>query len=357
METVDAGRGAVTVEVSANYNPNNPAPLLILLHGRAWSGQSMENYFDFSAEANQRGYIYCYPNGMASFTGIRYWNATDACCCQGFPFTTCSDDVGYLTQLIAVLQDTYNIQPDSVHLVGHSNGAFMAHRMACEKSELLASIVTVSGMNWSDPALCNPTEPMPVLQVHGEADLIILYNGGVLGVGVYPSAQETCQQWASLNGCDPIGQILAPLDLNSSASGAETEVLRWASGCSPNSPVELWSMGQSGHLPNFNDLFRTMVFDFMASHAGPPTSFIRGDTNGDAALDLADVIQVLQFLFNGGPIDCIETGNSNSDGSLDLSDAIFMLLHLFSSGIPPGDPHPLCGNGPVLIECATGSCP
>jgi len=316
----------------------------------------MEGLFGLTNEANNRGYIYCYPDGLASLTGIRYWNATDACCCQGFPFTSCEDDVGYLTDLIALLQSTYSIDPTRIHLIGHSNGGFMSHRMACERADLITSIITVSGMTWSDPSNCSPTEPVPVLHVHGTIDPIIFYGGGFLGAGVYPSAQESCETWAALNGCSASPVSLPPLDITS-ASGAETDVLRWQDGCNGQGVVELWSMGGTGHLPNFNDTWRAMVFDFMESSSSPPESFIRGDMNGDQSIDISDVISGLQYLFGGGSLGCLETANCNSDGSLDLSDAVYLLLNLFSGGTPPGAPHPDCGTGPVFIECQTDNCP
>ena len=356
IESVDAGRGAVTVQVSDNYVPGEAAPLLLLLHGRAWDGDSMEGLFELTQEANNRGYIYCYPDGLATFTGVRYWNATNACCCEGFPFTSCEDDVGYLTNLVAVLAGTYSIDPMRIHLIGHSNGGFMAHRMACERSDLITSIISVSGMTWSDPANCNPTEPVPVLQVHGTIDPIIFYGGGILGAGVYPSAQDTCETWASLNGCSTTPTTLANLDLTS-ASGAETEVLRWGDNCSGQGTVELWSMSGTGHLPNFNNTWRTMIFDFMEIAAVPPVLFTRGDSNGDQSINISDVVTTLNYLFGGGPLDCLEAANSNGDGSLDLSDGIYLLLHLFAGGTAPPAPHPDCGQGPTLIDCASTLCP
>ena len=356
FESVDAGRGAVTVQVSDNYIAGTPAPLVILLHGRAWDGDSMEGLFGLTNEANNRGYIYCYPDGLATFTGVRYWNATNACCCQGFPFTSCEDDVGYLTDLITVLQNTYAIDSDRIHLIGHSNGGFMSHRMACERADLITSIISVSGMTWSDPANCNPSEPVPVLQVHGTLDPIILYGGGILGAGVYPSATATCETWANLNGCSTTGVSLPTLDLTS-ASGSETEVVRWENGCNPPGMVELWSMGGTGHLPNFNDTWRSMVFDFMENSAASPTAFIRGDINGDQSINISDVISGLQYLFGGGSLTCLDAANTNSDNSLDLSDAVYLLIHLFSGGAPPGFPHPSCGTGPILTDCQIGTCP
>ncbi|NCF55921.1 MAG: hypothetical protein GWP41_06600, partial [Planctomycetia bacterium] len=183
------------------------------------------------------------------------------------------------------------------------------------------------------------------------------YGGGILGAGVYPSAQETCESWAAINGCNSSPQIMPSIDINASVSGAETDVLRWDSACTDDASVELWSVSLSGHLPNFNSNFVTGVFDHMENSASSPENFIRGDANEDLSINLADAVQILQYLFGGQAISCLESANANSDASLDLSDAVYLLLHLFSSGAAPGAPHPACGTALVSVGCISGSCP
>jgi hypothetical protein len=91
----------------------------------------------------------------------------------------------------------------------------------------------------------------------------------------------------------------------------------------------------------------------------PATAFIRGDANGDGAVDLADSLAVLFHLFEGGAEVCLEAANGNDDALVDLSDAVHILEHLFRSGpsIPP--PWPDCGTDPGLasLGCDRSSCP
>lgn len=64
-------------------------------------------------------------------------------------------------------------------------------------------------------------------------------------------------------------------------------------------------------------------------NAGVP--FLRGDANVDGAVDLGDVVRVLDFLFQGGlQLTCPDSGDSNDDGSLDLGDVVTLLNQLFS---------------------------
>jgi len=66
--------------------------------------------------------------------------------------------------------------------------------------------------------------------------------------------------------------------------------------------------------------------------------FRRGDSNGDGAVDLADAISILNYLFAGGTTDCLDANDSNDDGTVDISDAVFLLLYLFAGGDQPPPP-------------------
>lgn len=88
--------------------------------------------------------------------------------------------------------------------------------------------------------------------------------------------------------------------------------------------------------------------------------FIRGDTNADAMLDIADPVATLAHLFSGGPMDCRDAADANDDGGLDISDAVSLLAHLFGTGAPPPEPSATCGLDPTpdTLGCAEVSgCP
>lgn len=79
--------------------------------------------------------------------------------------------------------------------------------------------------------------------------------------------------------------------------------------------------------------------------------FIRGDANGDGAVDIGDPIAVLGVLFQGDPLGtCMVALDGNGDSALDIADAIYLLSFLFAGGPPPPAPFPAPGGGP--FECA-----
>jgi mono/diheme cytochrome c family protein len=66
----------------------------------------------------------------------------------------------------------------------------------------------------------------------------------------------------------------------------------------------------------------------------PP--FRRGDSNNDGAIELADAVFVLNYLFFAGPAPvCRAIADADADGHLNLTDAVFLLRHLFGGGTEP----------------------
>ncbi len=259
------GDRPVTPYVPSSYDPSKPAPLVIVLHGYGVSGALQELLFQFKARAEKYGFIYLYPNGTVDSSGKRFWNATDACCDFG---NTGVDDSAYIEGLIDEAKSVYNIDPKRVYLVGHSNGAFMAYRMACDHADTIAAAVSLAGAMYSDVSKCKPSGPVSILQVHGTDDKEVLYDGGGIGgadAGVsYPGAKTSVADWAKFDGCSSTPTTGTPLDVTS-APGAETSVETYE-GCNKGSVAELWTMQGEGHIPNITDAWRDDVIQFLLAH-------------------------------------------------------------------------------------------
>ena len=61
------------------------------------------------------------------------------------------DDSAYLSALIDQIKGTYAVDARRVYLVGHSNGGYMAYRMACDHADQLTAIVSLAGSTWQRP--------------------------------------------------------------------------------------------------------------------------------------------------------------------------------------------------------------
>jgi polyhydroxybutyrate depolymerase len=161
--------------------------------------------------------------------------------------------------------------------MGHSNGGFMSHRLACDRAQRIAAIVSLAGAQWDDPTRCAPVEPVSVLEIHGDADTTIRYGGGstanadagIVG-GTYPSAHTTVATWAQKNGCTgALADTGQTLDVDALLPGNETKVETYG-GCPASIDVQLWTIQGGIHEPNLNrPAFGQMVWGFMSAHARP----------------------------------------------------------------------------------------
>jgi polyhydroxybutyrate depolymerase len=263
---VQIGDRLIPVHVPASYRSDRPAPLVIALHGYTSNGARFESYLTLAPESDRRGFLYATPDGVTDRRADRFWNGTDACC--DF-YQSGVDDSGFLSSLIAKIQVSYRVDPRRVYLVGHSNGAFMAFRMACEHADQIAAIATLNGASWQDASRCRPSSPVSVLGIHGTADETIAFAGGTIANTAYPSAARTAADWIGFNRCSAGGTEAPPLDLVTDLPGAETSVTRYTAGCAGGSTVHTWTIDGGRHVPSLGPAFAPAVADFLLSQAKP----------------------------------------------------------------------------------------
>jgi polyhydroxybutyrate depolymerase len=254
--TVEIGGRQVTVHVPDTYDPARPAPLVILLHGYGSDAREQEAYFRLTPESDRRGFVYVVPNGSVNDQGRHFWNATDACCAFAGPQP---DDSRYLSELISTIQGAY--RTDRVYLAGHSNGGFMALRMACDHAGQVTAVASLNGAAWTDAAKCRPSEPVSVLAIHSTDDRLVTFDGGALESAGYPSAAATLAQWRDHNGCAGAGREDPALDLVPGLPGAETTVRGTA--CAGQSEVRAWTINGGSHIPMFGPGFAPAMMDFL----------------------------------------------------------------------------------------------
>jgi len=244
------------LKVPAGYDGKQPIPLIVLLHGYTSNGANHAAYFGLTDEADKAGFLLAYPDGTRDRLGNRFWNATDACC--DF-FRSGVDDVGYLDAVIGEISAKYPVDPARVFVVGHSNGAFMAHRYACDRAAKVAAIVTLAGMQWKDQGHCGARSPTGPGVSPG-------MPGGATPEGAYPGAVETVDDWAAKEGCTGALTVTGrKLDLDRTIPGNETDEAAWT-GCPAGAAVTLWTIEGGGHVPAFNEHWAESIWAFLAAH-------------------------------------------------------------------------------------------
>ncbi|MFW9770390.1 MAG: dockerin type I domain-containing protein, partial [Candidatus Thorarchaeota archaeon] len=67
-------------------------------------------------------------------------------------------------------------------------------------------------------------------------------------------------------------------------------------------------------------------------------AFLRGDSNSDGNVDVADVTFLITYVFRGGPAPALEeAADCNNDQTLDISDALYLVNFIFRGGPPPAN--------------------
>jgi polyhydroxybutyrate depolymerase len=265
--TVFGGDRPATLEVPSSYDPATPTPLVLVLHGYYTDPDYIEPYLKMTTFAEDRGVLVIAPDGRLNPGGNYFWNASDACCDL---YDEGGDDVAYLTGLVEDIRAAYNVDPDRIFAIGHSNGGFMALRLACEHPEIFAAVISQAG---AAPDGCAPSVPVSVLQVHGDMDPTIQYAGGMLtqnnGAQVaYGSAATTVSTCAAANGCDATTADLPPVDLLGT-DGAETASAHHT-GCPAGIDAELWTAPDSGHVLLFSNVtVPTVWWTWLSAHPRP----------------------------------------------------------------------------------------
>jgi poly(3-hydroxybutyrate) depolymerase len=106
-----------------------------------------------------------------------------------------------------------------------------------------------------------------VLQIHGDRDPIVKFDGGHLFADDrrprYPSAQKSLADWAKFDACSGEATSTRELDLNPRLPGAETVVWSY-SGCSGRH-VQLWKIAGGDHTAGLNRYGLKAVLDFIAA--------------------------------------------------------------------------------------------
>lgn len=264
--TLDLDGRPFRLHVPSGYDAATKAPLVVILHGYTSSGAEQEDYFQLTAESDRRGFLYAIPDGTVDQEKNQFWNATKACC--DF-YSTGVDDSRYLTRLLDTVAEKYSVDPTRVYFVGHSNGGFMALRMACEHADRVTAVVSLAGAATDAPATCKPARPVSVLQIHGTADRTIFYEGAT-SPRPYPSAKGTVDMWRQLDGCAEKPDTSAPpIDLESALDGPETTVTSYHEGCRDGTRAELWSIQDASHIPTLTPGFATAVVDFLLARVSP----------------------------------------------------------------------------------------
>lgn len=205
------------------------APLVFVLHGYGGIAASM-TWTQMSTAADQYGFAVVYPQALEE-DGTPRW--------QSGRSTDTSIDVDYLTALAQFLQSELSLSTEHTFVTGISNGGDMSYRLACEGSDVFKAAAPVAGCMFEllrDS--CSPADPPPILEIHGTADGITLWDGDpdyADGLEPYLGTLDVIDFWQQQNDCTPTSTETLP-DTDTT-DGSTVEVIKCTGGTNGN---EVW---------------------------------------------------------------------------------------------------------------------
>lgn len=209
-------------------------PLVIVMHGYGGTAQEMQNGSGMNQQANTDGFVVVYPQGTKDQWDQHFFNV-------GYEFHSGQnvDDLSFIIDLVAYLQESYALSPTDVFSTGMSNGGDMSYLLACEGSDTIKAIAPVAGtmMKYIIDD-CTPNRQIPVFEIHGTEDDITYWDGdynNVDGWGAYADIPSIIDFWVSHNGLTELDTT----DLEDSQANDNSNIVfhrHWTEG----STTEVW---------------------------------------------------------------------------------------------------------------------
>lgn len=177
--------------VPDTYSSEEAAPLVFNFHGYTSNAYDQMHYGDFRSIADTAGFILVHPQGT-KLDGKTHWNV------GGWTMASTTDDVGFTKAMIEAISKEYNIDQERIYATGMSNGGYMSFLLACQLSERMAAVASVTGsMTPQTFNSCQPKHPIPILQIHGTADEVVPYQGLIWT----QSIKQVLDYWTEFNNC------------------------------------------------------------------------------------------------------------------------------------------------------------
>lgn len=242
--------------IPENLDLNETVPLIIDMHGYASNSKEHKELSSFNTIADEEGAIVIYPDGVLGYNmewdmeENQAWNS-GWCCAHSAREDI--DDVGFIEKIVNLSLEMYNIDSNRIYASGWSNGCSMAQRLAMESSHIFAAVGCMAFYLITEPV--DYYSPIPVMEVHGFLDQVVLYESSVGSVpfneemwtnpeSYDTGAIENMYEWGYHNGCS--GPV-ETFELNGLYS------IQGFDDCQNGTSVRLMTIYAAQHNPYAND--------------------------------------------------------------------------------------------------------
>jgi polyhydroxybutyrate depolymerase len=194
---------------------SGPMPLLLAFHGAAFGPSFVAKYYGLTPVADRNHFAILYPQASHN----TFWQLPP----------TEHEDVDAVRALLDRVNTFGCIDSSRVYATGASNGGGFSARLGCELADRLAAIAPVAG-GYAPLGACNPSRPLPVLEIHGTRDEVVPYGGDPPDHG--GSVARFLGEWTDLDRCSGTPRQTTPrrwvtvLVWSNCADGSQVEHIR-----------------------------------------------------------------------------------------------------------------------------------
>ena len=150
-----------------------PTGLVVVLHGVGGRGADMRST-GFEPLAVAQGAVVTYPDAVGGA-----WNDGRPGADPVVPGVAVDDDIRFLRLLIEETAARTGADARRVAVVGFSNGAVMAGKVACELADRVSAVAAIGGTAGQGfEQSCRPARPVAMMVVAGSNDRTVPYAGG-----------------------------------------------------------------------------------------------------------------------------------------------------------------------------------
>lgn len=222
--------------VPADYDGSEAWPLVFNLHGATSNAREQLFVSGMNKVADTAHFLVVYPEGISNRLGDSGWNEPNSPDLQ--------DDVQFVSDMIDAIAAEYQVDLSRVYSTGLSNGGGMSFTLARTLSDRIAAVASVAAPGLLEEPI--PERPVPILYMHGTADQLVPFEGGMGLFPIdFPAARDRVQFWVDNNGCSGDPEIIEFPDVNTADSSTVT--LERYTDCEASSEIAFYVIDNGGH--------------------------------------------------------------------------------------------------------------
>ena len=271
------------------------APMVIIMHGLGGTNTDMEFLKDYFIDLGvvpvfPQGYFYeniNYDITAEIYGSTTIWNIAN--------FPEYHDDVLFINDLIDYMIEQYSfINTNRIYATGMSMGGYMSYRLACDLSDKITAVASVTGNFYliDDGTDCtDQNREVPIMHIHGTYDNVVAYDIGaytVFGDDVYGDENltilESIDFWTDYNNLtvETIDTLMADggywwygqwiatnsIKFSYSSESSNTQFIHIkAEGGAHIWFIDDWGWGFDAHEEAYNFFMQYQLSDFFNPHA------------------------------------------------------------------------------------------